>query len=182
MTVGLKTIVSDPDIQTNFQKLDNLKADIKDNTPIASINMFAGSTAPNGWLLCDGTAINRITYARLFSVIGTTYGVGDGTTTFNLPDLRGRTPIGVGTGAGLTARALADEVGAETHQLTEAELAIHYHGITNGGAGAYFTGQDGADRANAWYQFGAKNTNNAGSNGAHNNMQPSIALNFIIKT
>lgn len=84
---------------------------------------YAGDTAPTGWLFCDGSAISRTTYADLFAVIGTTYGVGDGSTTFNLPDSRGRALIGVGTGSGLTARSLADQVGAESVNLQ------HYHGI-----------------------------------------------------
>ena len=67
------------------------------------IQMFAGATPPSGWLICDGSAVSRTTYATLFAAIGTTWGTGDGSTTFNLPDLRGRAPIGAGTGSGLTS-------------------------------------------------------------------------------
>jgi microcystin-dependent protein len=67
-------------------------------TPTGTITMFGGSSAPSGWLLCDGTAVSRTTYASLFAVTSTTYGTGDGSTTFNLPDLRSRTAIGAGTG------------------------------------------------------------------------------------
>lgn len=59
--------------------------------------LYAGSTAPSGWVLCDGSAISRTDYAPLFAIIGTTFGVGDGSTTFNVPDMRGATPVGVGT-------------------------------------------------------------------------------------
>lgn len=63
-------------------------------TPVGTISMFGGITAPSGWLLCDGSEISRTDYADLFNVIGTTYGTGDGSTTFNLPDFRDRTPFG----------------------------------------------------------------------------------------
>lgn len=65
--------------------------------PTGTVLPFAGSTAPQGWLLCDGSAINRTTYATLFAVTSTTYGTGDGSTTFNLPDMRGVFPRGQGT-------------------------------------------------------------------------------------
>ena len=100
--------------------------------------------------------------------------------TFALPDMRGRTPIGVGTGAGLTARALADTGGAETHQLTEAELAAHLHDI---GTLKLFTGSITTEVAYGSLSPGAtKNTSSTGSDTAHENMSPFIALNYIIKT
>lgn len=67
-------------------------------TPTGVVLPFAGSAAPTGWLVCDGSAVSRTTYASLFSTISTSFGAGDGSTTFNLPDMRGRTPVGVGTG------------------------------------------------------------------------------------
>lgn len=80
------------------------------------IQMYAGATPPLGWLKCEGQAVSRAEYPALFAAIGTTWGAGNGTTTFNLPDLRGRAPIGAGTGSGLTARTLGTQnVGAETH-------------------------------------------------------------------
>jgi hypothetical protein len=72
-------------------------AEAEDATPSGSILMFAGSTAPDNWLLCDGAAVSRATYNKLFQAIGTTWGAGNGTTTFNLPDMRGAAPAGVGT-------------------------------------------------------------------------------------
>ena len=97
------------------------------------IQMFAGATAPDGWLICDGSAVSRTTYATLFAAIGTTWGAGNGSTTFNLPDLRGRAPIGAGTGSSLTARTLGGKGGAETVKLTDDQsgLPAHTHGFTN---------------------------------------------------
>lgn len=97
------------------------------------IQMFAGSTPPAGWLLCDGSAVSRTTYATLYAAIGDTWGAGDGSTTFNLPDLRGRAPIGAGTGSGLTARSLAGKGGSEniqahTHAFTQPKIPNHVHG------------------------------------------------------
>ncbi len=83
-----------------------------------------------GWLICDGTAISRIVYADLFAVINTTYGVGDGVNTFNLPDARGRSLIGNGTGSGLSARTLGAIGGEETHLLTGTESGLPAHSHT----------------------------------------------------
>ena len=90
------------------------------------VQMFAGATPPIGWLECDGSAVSRETYATLFAAIGTTWGAGDGSTTFNLPDLRGRAPIGAGTGSGLSARTLGNKVGTEN-----AVIPYHTHSIPN---------------------------------------------------
>jgi microcystin-dependent protein len=155
--------------------------------PSGSMIQYAGAAAPTGWLICDGSAINRTTFAALFSAIGTTYGVGNGTTTFNLPDLRGRSVVGVGTGSGLTARTLAATGGAETHVLSTGEMPAHGHRVnisgiagsatthlsvlSAGGATSYFTSNGGANLVE-----------NTGSGAAHNTMHPFIALNCIIKT
>lgn len=97
--------------------------------PIGTILDFAGSTAPTGYLICDGSAVSRTTYSDLFTVIGTTWGAGDGSTTFNLPNLCGRATIGVGTGTATdaTAHTLGDTNGTETHLLTANESGIHEH-------------------------------------------------------
>jgi len=145
------------------------------------IKMTARPTAGPGFLLCDGAAISRTTYARLFAAIGVVYGVGDGTTTFNLPDLRGRAPIGAGAGPSLTARALGGKGGAETHQLIASEMPSHTHEIlpllagNSVAAGNYLASTLNDDN------FGSAITGPAGGNTAHNNMQPWAALNFIIK-
>jgi microcystin-dependent protein len=104
-----------------------------------SIQMFAGSVTPNGWLVCDGSNVSRSVYNNLFKVIGTTYGAGNFNTTFTLPDMRGRCPIGVGTGASLTARTLGSNVGAETVTLAQTNLPPHTHTATVGTQSANHT-------------------------------------------
>jgi len=165
---------------TERTKLSGIEANATNTSesPIATVVAFAGASAPTGWLICDGSLVSTTTYADLFAVIGYTYG-GTGAT-FQLPDMRGRTTIGVGTGAGLTARSLADTGGTETHQLTEAEMPSHTHtvdvgGGSGGGAPATRTNNDLAG------SVGTVNTGSTGGDGAHENMQPYIALNFIIK-
>jgi microcystin-dependent protein len=108
---------------------------ISTNTPAGVVNMWVANDAPTGWFLCDGTAKSRTTYSALFAVIGTTYGSGDNTTTFNLPDLRGRAPIGAGLGRNVannadlaTSRTLGQRVSdAQTVTLTEAQMPVHTH-------------------------------------------------------
>lgn len=114
--------------------------------PPGSVQMYVGSSSPSGWLICDGTAVSRTTYADLFGIIGTAYGAGDGSTTFNLPDFRGRAPIGVGTGSGLTARTRGDQVGTEALTTTAVTATGAVDAVTS-----------------------------------TSNMQPSLAVHFIIR-
>jgi microcystin-dependent protein len=86
--------------------------------------MFAGSTAPEGFLVCDGSAVSRSTYSALFDTIGTTYGVGDGSSTFNLPDMAGRVAVGASS-----TYTLASTGGEETHVLTDQEIPSHTHTV-----------------------------------------------------
>ena len=144
--------------------------------PTGSVIPYAGASAPTGWLICDGSAVSRSTYAVLFAIIGTTFGSGDGSTTFNLPDLRGRGVIGVGAGSGLTNRVLGATGGEETHILTTPEIPSHNHAL--GFIALENTGGSSGTRAYP----GTANTGSAGGGGAHNNMQPFMALNQIIKT
>ena len=97
-------------------------------TPTGSVTQYAGSSAPTGWMFCDGAAVSRTTYAALFAVIGTTFGSGDGTTTFNLPDLKGRVPVGKAVAG--TFASLAATGGAETHTLTTAQIPSHQHNVS----------------------------------------------------
>ena len=96
--------------------------------PAGIIEPFAGTTVPAGYLLCDGSAVSRSDYATLFEVIGTTFGSGDGETTFNLPELSGRVPLGVSM-----SHALGSTGGSETVTLTESELPAHVHVVPQHG-------------------------------------------------
>jgi microcystin-dependent protein len=100
--------------------------------PTGVITMFGGTTAPGGWLLCDGTAYSRTAQAALFSIISTYYGAGDGSSTFNVPNLKGRFALGSGqsTAVGNTNHALASLGGEETHALAVTELAVHAHALS----------------------------------------------------
>lgn len=151
--------------------------------PTGAILDYGASSIPTGWLACDGAAVSRTTYADLFTAIGTTWGVGDGSTTFNVPDLRGRAAIGSGTGTGLSARTLAATGGTETHQLTTAEMPSHTHPPvttsffcrTSGGA----LQVDTVGGANSYTHQSA--TGSTGGDGSHNNMQPFRVVTKIIK-
>ena len=155
---------------------------------------YAGATAPSGWLLCYGQAISRTTYADLFTAIGTVYGTGDGSSTFNLPDLRGRVVAGQDDMGGSSANRLTDQTGglngdtlgdtggSETHTLTEAQLPAHSHGNVVTNVSATFktnTGDGGASVVQTITQ--TKATTSTGSGDAHNIVQPTIILNYIIK-
>ncbi|NDD84506.1 hypothetical protein EBZ38_09590 [bacterium] len=164
------------------------KAYVDSAVPIGSLMSYIGSTAPNSsWALCNGSAISRTTYSTLFAVIGTTYGAGDGATTFNVPDLRGRVPVGFGQGTGLTNRTMAASGGSEA-------LASHNHSTLDTGYGStVFTTasstlsivETAKAVANSWsYQQvsfnGAAVTGSTGA-GSSGNMQPFVVVNFIIK-
>ncbi len=220
--------------------------------PSGSMQMYAGSVtqsassgvvttnAPSGWLLANGDIVSRTTYSALFTAIGTTYGAGNGSTTFALPDMRSRVPVGVGTGSGLTARTLGGTVGQENITIGATNLpshshtfsptgtlnteSSHYHASANAGWHAHasnnlallYVGSGGGANLNAgttWqaYNFNATmqgngdhnhgNTNvnsghthtftptagqttgnGPGSGASLTNMQPSIGVNYIIKT
>jgi microcystin-dependent protein len=119
--------------------------------------MFAGSAAPTGYFLCDGSAVSRTTYSALFAITSTTYGVGDGSTTFNLPNLKGRVPVGL-DGSQTEFDALGETGGAKTHTLTSTEMPVHGHGFSgttaNGGVAhthstPALSGYFGSDAASA---------------------------------
>lgn len=256
---------------SNFVEFD-LSGMAANYLPSGVVMSYGGASAPFGWLLCDGAAVSRTTYADLFAAISTTFGVGDGSTTFNVPDLRGRVPLGAGTGtvaetagaaainttndtmdvasnntkwitgmavafttsgtapggliagstyylvrasattikfastlanaiAGttldlttqgtgnhtithtLTARVAGEVGGEEKHGLTTAEIPSHTHPITD----AYTStgiGIAGWERylSNADFSYGSFPTESSGGSGLHNNMQPFVGLNYIIKT
>ena len=158
------------------------------NSRVGEVAWWAGPPPPNT-LVCDGSAVSRTTYAKLFAKISTTWGVGNGSTTFNIPDLRGRAAIGVGQGSGLTNRVLAGTGGEENHALSVAELASHTHTPDS----AMATGVGDGNSANAIRPFvagdqrvyatwGPNPTTATGSGSAHNTMMPWRALNCVIFT
>jgi microcystin-dependent protein len=206
--------------------------------PPGVIVPYAGGVAPAGWLFCNGSAVDRTFFSNLFAVIGTTYGVGNGTSTFNIPDLRGRVPVGLNAG---TFNVLGKVGGEETHATTLAEMPVHTHSLTSDSAGTpsgtiannttglatnnesvkhthsytqpiltaafSFTpggdiacastsvAQTGVDSVDHTHTIPAHNhtftgnalgththtVGNAGTGAAHNNLQPYITLNYIIK-
>lgn len=102
--------------------------------PAGAIMMHGASTPPDGWLLCDGSEVSRSTYALLFDAIGETWGDGDGTTTFNLPDFNYRSPMGPGESDDqLNSISIASKYGENRHTLITQELPAHTHGITDPG-------------------------------------------------
>lgn len=135
----------------------------------------------NGWLLADGSEVSRTTYAALFAEIGTRYGDGDGSTTFNLPDIRGRSPIGAGTGSGLSFRDInAATVGEENHSLTISEMPSHNHTLIGP---ANKTGENGTGVANHWRSTDTTaTTDNAGGGQAHNTIHPCVIAWAFVKT
>ena len=160
---------------------------------IAEMRLCGGNFAPRGWAYCDGALLAISANTALFSILGTTYG-GDGVNTFALPDLRGRVPIAQGTGPGLTTRSLGERGGIESSSLTSANLPAHTHSMN----ASNDTASSGSPASNSLgtaarggtvlpYAPGATNqvamgstTGSAGGNIPVNNMQPYLALNYII--
>lgn len=149
-----------------------------DMIPSGAILHFGGTVAPTGYLLCDGSAVSRTTYAALFAAIGIAFGAGDTITTFNVPDIRGRSPVGTGNGAGLTARAIAASGGEETHPLVLAENAPHTHTIATQNSTTF---QLGANQTGKISGAGDA-TGSSGVGTAHNTMHPFLVVTGIIKT
>ena len=189
----------------------NVVANVEPNPiPAGAMMAWASDIIPANWLLCDGTAVSRSTYASLFAAIGTTYGGGDGTTTFNLPNLKGKTIVGKDS-TQTEFDLLGETGGAKTHTLTASEMPSHTHtfSATTSSDGAhthkfgYETGSAtasgqpyantramGHNPANQYSDTSSNGahthtisgtTGSAGSGGAHNNLQPYIVLNYIIK-
>jgi microcystin-dependent protein len=167
--------------------------------PTGVVAPFAGAAAPTGWLLCYGQAVSRSTYGGLFTAIGTTYGSGDGGSTFNLPDLRGRSVFGVdnmgGTaagrvtsaGSGITGTTLGAAGGDErlhqhNHSITDpghAHTVTHAVGVQGSGGGSGWLSGTGSTVTSANAATGITLAD-AGT-GASQNMPPVMMLNYIIK-
>lgn len=172
--------------------------------PTGAIIMYApGVAPPSGYLLCDGAAVSRATYSDLFTAISTTYGVGDGSTTFNLPDFTDRFPLHADADAAGTNNT-ADTGGASTHVLTEAEMASHGHTQdahnhtqdahahttsiseqatkSSGGSNTFDTGGSiGTSSDTATNQAATATNQTTGSDSAHTNRDKFLAIPFMIK-
>lgn len=172
--------------------------------PVGMVSPYAGAAAPAGWLLCDGTAVSRTTYAVLFAAIGTTFGAGDGATTFNIPDMRGLLPLGKDNMGGTSANRVTDPTadtlggaaGEEGHTLTTTEMTTHGHVVSDPGhyhttpgdnAGGNNVGKPapGNWSGGVGYVSDTKTTGitigTTGGGQPHNNMSPYRTLNYIVK-
>ena len=198
----MNTLLSQVD--TNFQdhetRIVALETRVSDLPP-GVVFPRATATPPTGYLLCDGSTYLRATYAALFTALGgasSPWGLPSGTE-FKVPDLRGRAPIGAGLGTGLTNRALAATVGTETHTLASpGEIPNHTHSLSESphqhtwGDVANWASSGSSSRAVQLaagqedyatdYRDAGVTLNSTGSTGAHQNMQPTVALHFVIKT
>ncbi len=167
--------------------------------PIGAVTMWATSTAPSGWLLCDGSAVSRTLYAALFSVIGTTWGLGNGSTTFNVPNTAGRVVRGVnGTYTQASTGGLDTQTATGSQVISSANLPPHRHTQVKGGSiniissggtavqgASDNVGSDGQTQANATY---AEDGTTLVANTAlplsvsGSVVNPYLAMNYIIKT
>ena len=174
-----------------------------DDGYLGEIRLFAGNFAPRGWHYCDGALLPLADNEALFSLLGTDYG-GDGRSTFGLPDFRGRIPVGVGTGTGLTERWLGQKGGAETSSLGLDNLPTHTHAVlatdTEGNVqnptdaimalsygqmqqgGSTYTGQNlnFTKAPSTIVEMSSKTVGNEGGSTQHNNMQPFLGINYVI--
>jgi len=158
-----------------------------------SIQMWPTASAPTGYLLCAGAAVSRATYAALFAVIGTTFGVGDGSTTFNLPDYTGRSPLGANGSYALASTGGSADAVVVSHTHTAAVTDPgHSHSLTSNVAALAGGSSSGANNSYN-LNFPGVTTNSAttgitvtpsttGVSGTNANLQPYLAINFIIKT
>ena len=162
---------------------------------IGEIRLFGGNFAPRGWSFCNGQLLPIPANTALFSILGTTYG-GDGRSTFGLPNLQGRAAMGAGRGPGLTDRRLGQQVGAPTETLTEQQLPSHTHQMQGSSTvatedgettpGGHVLGTDEEEEAQVFHAstgaqgFATTAISSFGGGQTHDNVQPHIALNYII--
>ncbi len=171
-----------------------------DTLPIGSITAYGKETAPANWLICDGSAVSRTSYADLFAVIGTKYGEGDGSTTFNLPNLKGRVPVGL-DGGDTDFNTIGKTGGEKKHTLTTDEMPNHKHsiyqyvngyklgvvteyGVSGGKSISMLKNSDKISNQSpnsGDTSVGLVNADYAGNSQPHNNLQPYEVNNFIIK-
>lgn len=164
---------------------------VASSLPAGTVADFAGASAPNGWLFCYGQAVSRSLYSALFSAIGTAFGAGDGSTTFNLPDARGRALFGkddmggaaanrlTSGGSGVAGATLGANGGAETVTLSTAQMPAHTHNFTaviSSGTNGLSGPTLGSDK-----NLASSVTASLGGGGAHNTVPPALVMNKIIK-
>jgi len=159
--------------------------------PTGSIQMFAGTTAPNGWAICDGTAISRTTYATLFAVCSTSFGVGDGSTTFNIPNFQGVFPRGAGSqtinarskGGGSLGDTNEDKFQGHISAPGDGGVKVDYTvGVKGGGSSGIFNGST-AGAFDSIYEEALFSDNTNGTPRTGTTTEPSsIDINYIIKT
>ncbi len=174
-------------VSQNFQPSGGDQGSTLGSLPIGAQVPFGSNTIPEGWLLCDGRAVSRTTYKELFAVIGTAYGAGDGSTTFNLPDKRGRVSVGRNS-SDTSFSVLGKKGGAKTVQLKVEHMPSHTH-TSPYNAGAQWLGSSGYANNNGAWQYGyvfnrdevVGSLQKTGGDQAHDNLQPYEVDNYIIK-
>lgn len=163
-------------VKTRLEYLEGVLAGLSVN--IGDYKYSTKTSDHNTWLICDGRTISRTTYSALFSIVGISFGGGDGSTTFNLPDFRGRVFGAVGQSSGLSNRILGDKIGSENHTLTINEMPSHHHNLATGtGIGGTNGSNWDANTEKAYIEFAASGRtiiSNTGGGQAHNNMQPTL--------
>ncbi|WP_103258709.1 phage tail protein [Tabrizicola aquatica] len=157
---------------------------------LGTIIMFAGNFAPKGWAFCNGQLMSISQNSALFSLLGVAYG-GDGITTFGLPDLQGRVPMHPGNGSGLTPRVLGEKVGTETVTLQASQVPPHSHDLLVANVAGDNDRPQGdmlarsqiyTDKTDATVTLNALSCAPAGGGQPHDNIQPSLCVNYIICT
>lgn len=156
---------------------------------LGEIRIFAGNFPPRNWMFCQGQLLPISQYTALFALLGTQFG-GNGTSTFGLPDLQGRTPLGQGTGPGLSAYVMGEETGTESVTLLQTQMPQHAHTLQSRSSRADRSNANNAMIAQGSDELYANTPPNTqlhpasvsatGGSQPHNNMQPFLTLSFII--
>jgi microcystin-dependent protein len=170
---------------TNTTQIATTAFVLSNGAPTGGLVMWPTGTAPSGWLLCTGTAVSRTTYAALFAVIGTTFGVGDNSTTFNLPNYTNRMPYG--TTVGTTGGSADAVVVSHTHTATSTDSGHTHSSVTSGTFGSGRYGPDpipapAAGNTGTGNAVITTTVNATGVSGTNANLPPYLGINFIIKT